>query len=307
LRSVAARAAGRIERLYVRTLNRRVRRGEAVYALYSPELSALQRQWLGVLSGDDAEMAASLRRRLLFLGMTPDQLAKIESSRRTLDTVEIASPLDGIVVSLGGEAPAAGMAAPSGGMDMGGKPPAPPSAAPGGGSVREGDYIREGTVLFQLASPASRWAMLTLLPADAARVRQGQAVSIRPRSDPGLRIPGRIDLVEPFVRDGELGPMAHVHLKGAAGLPLNTLVDAEIDAGKTEGLFVPATAVLDLGRRKVVWVSDGDGFAAREVDTGTRAEEWIEVKSGLALDDEIASDAQYLTDSETFIQPEARP
>src|SRR5690348_10947834 len=50
---VSTRAAGRIEKMYVRYVNQRVHQGEPLLALYSPELVTAQRNLLQVLQDKD--------------------------------------------------------------------------------------------------------------------------------------------------------------------------------------------------------------------------------------------------------------
>jgi hypothetical protein len=80
-------------------------------------------------------------------------------------------------------------------------------------------------------------------------------------------------------------------------------VDARIRLDSAEGLWVPKEAVLDLGLQKVVFLKERGIFKPSEVVTGVSAEGLIEIKKGLASSDEIAANAHYLIDSESFVKP----
>ena len=59
-------------------------------------------------------------------------------------------------------------------------------------------------------------------------------------------------------------------------------VDVEFDVREPEGISVPLDAVLDLGPRKAVFVSTGEGvFEPREVTTGTRFGDRVQIVKGL--------------------------
>jgi Cu(I)/Ag(I) efflux system membrane fusion protein len=60
--------------------------------------------------------------------------------------------------------------------------------------------------------------------------------------------------------------------------------------------------VVDLGLRAVVFIRHEGVFKPREIVTGAVAGNWVQVRSGLTSQDEIAAQAGYLVDSESFIQ-----
>jgi Cu(I)/Ag(I) efflux system membrane fusion protein len=69
-----------------------------------------------------------------------------------------------------------------------------------------------------------------------------------------------------------------------------------------EALWVPLSAVFDLGKMKMAWLKRNSNFSAVKVETGVRAGDMIEISDGLTEEDEIALDAHYLTDSDGFIK-----
>lgn len=68
-------------------------------------------------------------------------------------------------------------------------------------------------------------------------------------------------------------------------------------------LAVPATAVLDSGTRRLVYVERGRGrFEQREVVIGSRSEDWFPVISGLAEGELVAMRGGFLIDSQFQIR-----
>ena len=66
--------------------------------------------------------------------------------------------------------------------------------------------------------------------------------------------------------------------------------------------WLPREAVLSLGLNQVVFKKVNGGFKAHAVQTGLVYHDHIQVLSGLSKSDSVASNAQYLEDSEGFIK-----
>ncbi len=71
-------------------------------------------------------------------------------------------------------------------------------------------------------------------------------------------------------------------------------------------LAVPASAVVDTGTRRVVYVDRGhETFEAVEVQLGPRAGAWFPVRKGLAAGDRVVSAGAFLVDAEARLNPGA--
>jgi Cu(I)/Ag(I) efflux system membrane fusion protein len=66
--------------------------------------------------------------------------------------------------------------------------------------------------------------------------------------------------------------------------------------------WLPRDAVLSLGLNNVVLVKEDAGFKVQAVQTGVTANNEIQILSGLNPQDSVASNAQFLMDSESFIK-----
>jgi hypothetical protein len=73
-------------------------------------------------------------------------------------------------------------------------------------------------------------------------------------------------------------------------------------------LAIPTEAILDSGRRKIVFVSVGDGhFEPREIVTGLTGDHHMtEVLSGIVPGEQIVVSGQFLIDSESQLQEAIR-
>jgi hypothetical protein len=73
-------------------------------------------------------------------------------------------------------------------------------------------------------------------------------------------------------------------------------------------LAIPTEAILDSGRRKIVFVAVGDGrFEPREIVTGLTGDHHVtEILSGLDEGDKVVVSGQFLIDSESQLQEAIR-
>jgi len=85
-------------------------------------------------------------------------------------------------------------------------------------------------------------------------------------------------------------------------LRMGQLVSATLQVQNQEALWLPKESILDMGIEKVAFVKERGVFKPKKVVTGTHTNELIEVKQGLASSDEVALNAQYMVDSESFIK-----
>jgi Cu(I)/Ag(I) efflux system membrane fusion protein len=79
-------------------------------------------------------------------------------------------------------------------------------------------------------------------------------------------------------------------------------VRATIFVNNKNANWLPKDAVLSLGIDKVVFIKQSGGFKAHKVETGLAYKELIQIVSGLNSADSVAANAQFLTDSESFIK-----
>ncbi|MGB9712762.1 MAG: efflux RND transporter periplasmic adaptor subunit [Dissulfurimicrobium sp.] len=132
----------------------------------------------------------------------------------------------------------------------------------------------------------------------------GQEADIVSQSFPGKTFHGRISYIYPFLDPKTRTVRARVEIHNP-GLELkpNMFVDVSVKAPLGEVLAVPVTAVIETGRRKVVWVETGqDRFVPHYIETGVRARGYVQVLSGLKEGDMVASSGGYLIDSEAQLR-----
>ena len=191
---IAARIAGRIDRLYVDFTGVEVEQHEHLADIYSPELYAAQAELILAVHAseshknggarDDEPLAdvglRSAREKLRLWGLLPEQIAEIEKTRTTRTHLTIYSPLAGTVVEK---------------------------------NVRVGQYVKEGDPLYRIAELDPIWLYLELYEYDIGWVRYGQAVDVALEAFPGEQFHGIVTFIDPFLDDRTRTIKVRVNLK----------------------------------------------------------------------------------------------
>jgi Cu(I)/Ag(I) efflux system membrane fusion protein len=124
-----------------------------------------------------------------------------------------------------------------------------------------------------------------------------------PEAMPQKAFRAQINFIEPFYRQGSKTLTARVYFDNyQMRIPIGSQVRANIFGNTTNAIWLPNEAVLSLGINNIVFVKISGGFVARKIQSGIRQQKFVQVISGLSVKDTVASNAQYLTDSESFIK-----
>jgi Cu(I)/Ag(I) efflux system membrane fusion protein len=311
--TIPARIGGRLEKVFLKYTFQQVRKGQKVAEIYSPELITAQRELLYLIENDSRNSALieSAKSKLQLLGATQNQIDAVISSKEASFTFSIYSAYDGYVIREDQQAPAVtttSSSSSSSGMEGGmgassGATSTPKYTAMNASAselIREGNYVSTGQTLFKVVNTAALRIELDLPIAQAGRVAMNDEVEL----DLGNQMiaQAKVDFVQPFFTEGEEFVKVRLYVKNAGELKIGQLVSATIRLKPVESLWVPREAVLDLGLEKIVFTKERGVFKPRNVKAGIRTDGWVEIVQGLSSSDEIASNAQYLVDSESFIK-----
>ena len=162
-----------------------------------------------------------------------------------------------------------------------------------------GDYVSRGQLLFTIASRESTRIEFSMPVHLVGALHVGDRMAIEVNG--GAKREGTVDFVEPFYEEGGVFQKIRTYVQEPS-LRIGQLVNAKLETTSQETLWVPRNAVTDLGSAQVVFVKDRGVFKAREIETGIRTNGWLEVRSGLASSEEVAEEAAFLVDSESFIK-----
>ncbi len=275
---VHTRVSGWIERLYVRTTGAPVRAGQALAAIFSPELVASQTEFLGARSAAtrlgpamQEPLLAAARQRLRVLGMNEGEIASVERTGHAIRTVTVSAPRSGVVVHRG---------------------------------IAVGTAVDPSTEILTVMDLSRVWVFVEVAERDIPLVRVGARVSLSFPAVGTEPVEAPVEFLYPTLTDRTRTLRARLALANPTGNFRPGLYgSAEIRVGERHGLIVARDAVVDTGIEQHVFVVAPDGsFVPRRVTTGVSMGDSVEIREGLVDGERIVASGVFLLDSESRLR-----
>lgn len=271
---LTARFGGRIEKLFVNFTGQHVQKGEKLATIYSPDLVTAQRELLeaGTFRENRPSMYAAATVKLKLWDLTDDQIRAIEEEGEPQLFFNVLSPISGTVMRR---------------------------------HVAVGDYVKEGSALFQVTDLSKVWVMLDAYESDLPWIRKGDHVALTIQALPGKSFEGRITYIDPFINPGTRVTKVRIELPNP-GLQLKPemFVSGEIHSTLAENsneILIPKSSILWTGKRAVVYVKVPDrespSFLYREITLGPEAGNFYVVVNGLKEGEQIAVNGVFKIDA----------
>lgn len=263
---VSTRSDAFIDHVENVTTGDRVRKGQVLMHLHSPEILSASAQFIANSGYEGA------RRRLENLNVPAEAIADMERSHKVAHSVGWTAPRDGVVLER---------------------------------NVVEGMKAAPGDVLFRLADTSTIWVLADVPEYALGSVKLGASVAIRVRGLPEQTFSGRVERIYPQVSSATRTTRVRVEIGNPDGLLLPDMyADVEIATGKPDPVVaVPDSAVIDTGARQVVILDKGDGrFQPKEVKTGARGAGLTEIREGVGDGEKVVVAANFLIDAESNLK-----
>ena len=284
--AVTPKFEGWIQHLYVNATGQAVNRGQPLLEIYSPELMTAQQEYLIARQGQQALQQSSIQargtaehlaenalQRLHYWDIVPAQLKRLQNQGKILDTLQLLSPVNGVVM----EKPAV-----------------------------EGMRFMPGELLFRIADLSSVWLIVEVFEQDSGEVHPGQAVQVLINAFPDKLFKGKVGFIYPTLETGTRTVKVRIELPNNEGLlkpGLYGSVTLAAQENNSPRLTVPDSAVIDSGNRQIVLLKRGEGqFEPRSVNLGQQADGYREVLGGLEAGDEVVTRANFLIDAESNLK-----
>jgi RND family efflux transporter MFP subunit len=285
LANVHVKVNGWIQKVFVDYTFQHVKKGDPLFTLYSPELLATQQEYLLALKAERElgtssfrEVAAggkslleAARRRLSLWDLTDAQIRELEETGQPQREITFYAPTSGYVLER--------------------------KAFPN-------QYVTPETELYRLADLSTIWVQADVYEFEAPNVSLGQEATLTTESLPGQTVRGRLVYIYPEVKPDTRTLTVRMEFANA-DLQLKPGMFVNVDLRRSLGrqLTVPVDAVLDSGRRQMVFVDRGGGsFEPREVQLGERTETLVTVLRGLRAGEKVVTRANFLIDSESNLR-----
>ena len=289
LATANTKVEGWIEKLYVDYTGRYVKKGEPLAEIYSPELLATQQEFINtlrwaskgkevkeertamMLTKDAESILEAARKRLKLWDISDEQIAKIEATGQPVRTLTIYSPVSGFVIQK---------------------------------TALQGMRVMPGEKLFDVADLSTLWIVSDIYEYELPLIKVGQTARISLSYFPGKEFSSRVDYVYPALAGETRTAKVRFSVPNPGGaLKPQMFTNVEIKIGLGSKLAVPTDAVIETGVRQIVYVDKGEGnFEPREVMTGLKSEDMVEIVRGLKAGEKVAAAANFLIDSEAQLK-----
>ena len=279
LRSQVSHVGGRIEKLVVNTVGESVSPGQVIATIYSSDLLNAQQELLEAkkIAGAQPALLNAAREKLRLWKLSDSQIADIEQSGAASPTVDITANVGGIVTAK---------------------------------RVEQGDYVGQGSVLFDLADLSSVWAVFDAYESDLPCLKTGSKVEYTLQSLPRKVFSGKISFIDPIldkttrtakIRVETANPKLELKPEMYAGAVINAAVKHDGDE-----IVIPKTAILWTGRRSIVYVKQPDAnmptFKLREIELGASLGEAYIVLAGIDEGEEIVTNGAFVIDASAQLE-----
>lgn len=282
--SVNTKFNGWIEKLYVNTEGQRVRKGDPLLEIYSPELVSTQEEYLlaqkNYAEASRSELAsvrqsaetmlAAAQKRLTFWDIPGDQISRLQNAKKVRRTILLRSPADGVVTHK---------------------------------AVVEGDKVIQGKDLFQIADLSTVWVEATVYESELPLLRKGQRAELELDYLQDADLAGKVDFIYPYLDQKARAANVRLVFNNPRGsLKPDMFATVRIySKAASNALAIPTEAVIHSGARKIVFVAQDAGkFEPREVKLGAESNDgYVQVVSGLFDDERVVASGQFLLDSES--------
>ena len=224
----------------------------------------------GTLSKQGVSSMQGYTDRLRNLGMSDVQIKRMADLRQLPESIDIVAPADGFIVAR---------------------------------NISPGQHFDHEMEFYRLADLSRVWVVAEIYEQEAPYLRPGGLAQIHFK-DEGRNLPGRITDSLPQSEAGGGTVKLRLEVDNPKFLLRpEMVVDVELPIRLPPAVTVPLDAVVDSGARARVYVEHGEGiFEPREVETGWRFGERVEILRGVRPGERVVVEATFLVDSESRLK-----
>ena len=270
--------SGRIELLNISFTGEKVRKGQLLAAIYSPELYAAQQELITAASLKESQpkLYKAVRNKLKLWKLSENQINQIETSGNVKENVPVYATVSGTVTEK---------------------------------LVEQGDYVKQGQPLLKITNLNTVWGNFDVFENQIEHFKKGQEVIVTTNAYPNKEFKGKVDFIDPVLNTKTRTVTLRVVLNNQNDeFKPGMFVQANIErvlVDKTAILTIPSSAVLWTGERSVVYIKTNPDlpiFEMREVVLGNQLANEYEVLEGLLVGNEIVSNGTFTVDAAAQLQ-----
>jgi len=285
---VTTKYEGWVENVYVNYVGEQVKKGQALFEVYSPQLVATQEEYLQAvdyarkmneggfpdISARARSLLQSARERLEYWDVAEDQIQALNDARQVTRTLKVVAPAEGFIVWK---------------VDQ----------------SLEGMFVKPGMNIYRIADLSTIWVEVDIFEHQVPWMKLGQKAVIELPYEPGKQYVGVIKYLYPYFEKATRTMKVSIELPNP-GFKLRADMYANVTFEMPAAhnvLTVPEEAVIHSGLRNVVVLArPGGRFEVRKIALGRNGDGVWEVTDGIEDGDSIVTSAQFLIDSESSLK-----
>lgn len=270
--------SGRIEKLHISSTGEKVRKGQLLATVYSPELVAAQQELLTAMSLKESQPALykAVRNKLQLWKLSKTQINSIESSKKVIENFPLYATVSGTVSAK---------------------------------LVAEGAAIQQGQPLFKIVNLTTVWAHFDVYENQIHLFKKGQKITITTNATTHKEFTATISFIDPILNTKTRVVTVRAVLNNSKNrFKPGMFVEGKVDVStsdKKDVVSIPETAVLWTGKRSVVYVKASPNepvFEMREITLGTKTGANYIILKGLNKGDEIVTNGTFTVDAAAQLQ-----
>ncbi|MGL2986388.1 efflux RND transporter periplasmic adaptor subunit [Flavobacterium sp. RSSA_27] len=276
INTISARAMGRMERLYVKTLGEYVRKNDALYILYSEDIAIAKQDYFNAykqlsMPGDFGKNARNMsnaaKQKLVFFGLSNAQIESIKTSSDVSPYTTFYSTANGYITEI---------------------------------IAAEGSYVMEGSGIIKVADLNSLWLEIQVNVNYAKNLHLGQTAQISFADFPDKTINAKVSFINPEINPDTRLLLIRMQIPNQnLQLKPGMQAVAKLKQSNVKGLFVPVDAVIREENASYIWIEKRPGvFENLMVETGAEINGLIEIKSEIDGSKKIVLSGAYAINSE---------
>lgn len=277
---INSKISGWIEKMYVKFEGERIKKGEKLFEIYSPELVSAQQELLTAVEYansindniNENRIVKNSIRKLQLLDLPDKEIQKIISTGKVSKTVTYYSPASGTVINR---------------------------------NAVEGQKISAGMTVLQIADLSSLWLIADIYENELSIVKTGNKAEIYFTFLPGESYQGVISFIYPTIEEKTRTVKIRIDIPNKnRKLKPGMFATVDINGGKLNNVIaIDESAVIRSGKSNIAVLSLGNGkFKPVNLKLGKYADGFYEVLSGLNEGDIIVESSQFLIDSESSLK-----
>jgi Cu(I)/Ag(I) efflux system membrane fusion protein/cobalt-zinc-cadmium efflux system membrane fusion protein len=280
------RVNGWIEKLYINYTGQKVRKGDKLIDIYSPELVAAQQELLTALSYNQSvkqtnfkeiiesgeELIRNAVRKLQLFNISDSEIEGIIATGKVKTYLTLYAKNSGTVLTK---------------------------------NVREGAKIAPGTELVRIADLSKLWLLADVYEYELSKVHIGSKAEIRFNFLRGKIYNGSVSFIYPTLDPVSRTAKIRIVIDNSSGKLKPAMFANIIIKGEeiSDRPVIPENALLRSGSRDIVILVLGDGkFKPVNVELGNYANGYYQVLKGINEGNKIVTSAQFLIDSESNLR-----